>query len=100
MAQAHKTVEAKAHTTKDHEAIRKWAEKRGGHPARVKGTNILRIDFGEPEPTLEQISWDEFFKIFDESDLDFLYQDKTADGKTSRFFKFVRSGDERAGDRK
>jgi hypothetical protein len=97
-----KKAEAKAHTkshtTRDHDVIRKWAEKRSGHPARVKGTDILRIDFREPEPTLEQISWDQFFEIFDESDLDFLYQDKTADGKTSRFFKFVRNGDERSGE--
>jgi hypothetical protein len=91
---AARTADAKAHATTDHDTIRKWAEKRDGHPARVKDTDILRIDFREPEPDLERIPWDQFFKIFDESDLDFLYQDKTADGKTSRFFKFVRSGEE------
>jgi hypothetical protein len=79
-------------TTTDHDTIRKWVEARGGHPARVKGRSpggILRIDFGEPEESLEQISWDDFFKVFDENSLSFLHQDKTEDGKTSRFNKFV-----------
>ena len=79
-------------TTTDHDTIRQWVEARGGHPARVKGRGpggILRIDFGEPEESLEQISWDEFFKVFDENDLSFLHQDETQDGKTSRFNKFV-----------
>jgi hypothetical protein len=81
-----------AETPKDHDTIRKWVEARGGHPARVKGRGpggILRIDFGKPEESLEQISWDDFFKVFDENDLSFLHQDKTEDGKTSRFNKFV-----------
>lgn len=81
-----------AETTTDHDMIRQWAEARGGHPARVKGRGpggILRIDFDEPEESLEQISWDDFFKIFDENDLAFLHQDETEDGKTSRFNKFV-----------
>jgi hypothetical protein len=81
-----------AETTTDHDMIRQWVEARGGHPARVKGRGpggILRIDFDEPEESLEQISWDDFFKIFDENDLAFLHQDETEDGKTSRFNKFV-----------
>jgi hypothetical protein len=79
-------------TTTDHDEIREWAETRDGHPAKVdtggKG-GILRIDFGEPEDNLQEISWDEFFQIFDENKLAFLYQDKTADGGNSRFNKFV-----------
>ncbi len=87
---------AQASTTTDHGTIRKWAEQRGGKPARVKGTEdksgegILRFDFAEPDEKLEKISWDEFFRTFDDRELAFLHQDKTADGKTSRFFKFVR----------
>ena len=59
-------------TTTDHAQIRNWATSRGGHPAKVStggDGGILRIDFGEPEETLEQISWDEFFEIFDSNDL-------------------------------
>jgi hypothetical protein len=79
-------------TTTDHDEIRQWAEDRGGRPAaiRTKGEGgILRIDFGEPEEEFEAIGWDEFFRIFDENNLAFLYQDETGSGKTSRFNKFV-----------
>lgn len=78
--------------TTDHKTIKRWIEERGGHPARVKGAEeggILRVDFGKPEDNLEAIEWEDFFSIFDENDLSFLYQDETKDGKTSRFSKFV-----------
>jgi hypothetical protein len=82
---------ASATTTTDHDKIREWAESRGGHPAMVKTGGeggILRIDFGEPEETLEEVTWDEFFEVFDERNLAFLYEEK-ADGGKSRFNKFV-----------
>jgi hypothetical protein len=83
--------------TTDHETIRRWVEERGGRPARVKGTGdgdrdgLLRIDYpgrGEDE-ALEEISWEGFFQAFDENNLAFLYQEKTAQGEESRFSKFV-----------
>lgn len=87
-----------AKRTTNHDEIRNWVEARGGRPSTVKGTGtgredagVLRIDFpgqGEDEK-LEEISWDDFFEKFDESNLIFLYQDKTADGQVSRFGKFV-----------
>ncbi|WP_187973318.1 hypothetical protein [Aquibium microcysteis] len=83
---------SEARTTTSHDEIREWAEARDGHPAMVetKGKGgILRIDFGEPEDGLEQIEWDEFFRIFEENDLAFLCQDEVKGGKTSRFNKFV-----------
>ncbi|HEY4114769.1 MAG TPA: hypothetical protein VGM17_12000 [Rhizomicrobium sp.] len=86
---------AQANTTTDHDKIRKWAEARGGHPATVEATEtddeagILRLDFDPPDEGLAKISWDEFFDKFDEAELAFLYQEKTASGKTSRFHKFV-----------
>ncbi len=83
--------------TTDHNKIQKWVEERGGRPATVKRTEkggdagILRIDFPgySGEQSLEPISWDEFFRQFDEKELAFLYQDKTSNGEQSRFFKFV-----------
>jgi hypothetical protein len=83
--------------TTDHETIRKWAEARGGKPVTVKGTEkgdepgVLRIDFpgyagGE---RFQSISWDEFFKKFDEKGLAMLYEDETSSGQESRFCKFV-----------
>ena len=82
-----------AKTTTDHDEIRRWAEERGGKPASVRGTGdggagVLRIAFTDHED-LEAIDWDEFFDKFEEADLAFLYQEKTAEGKPSRFFKFV-----------
>ncbi|SFP76732.1 hypothetical protein [Tranquillimonas alkanivorans] len=79
-------------TTTDHDTIRKWVEERDGRPAKVEDDReggILRIDFQEPEENLEEIEWDEFFHIFEDRKLAFLYQEKTADGGTSRFNKFV-----------
>ena len=82
-------------TTTDHDAIRKWVEARHGRPAVVKGTEgedgegILRIEFRHGE-ALEDVDWDTFFETFEDRGLAFLHQDKTADGKESRFFKFVK----------
>jgi len=59
------------------------------YPHRRRG-RVLRIDFGEPEEDFEEIEWDEFFEIFDESELVFLYQEETSDGEVSRFSKFVK----------
>jgi len=87
---------SESHTTTDHDFIRKWATDRMGWPANVKATEtegqpgILRIDFGPEDESLDEIEWDEFFHKFDESNLAFLYQDRTKDGKVSRFHKFVR----------
>ena len=83
--------------THDHKTIKKWVEERKGVPARVKGTGkngdegVLRIHFPEHSDStnLEEIEWDDFFKDFDSDKLDFLYQDKKADGETSTFHKFV-----------
>lgn len=80
--------------TTDHDTIREWVEARDGKPSIVSGTEggnngILRIDFGEEEETLEKISWDRFFEVFENRNLAFLYQEETRDGNESRFFKFV-----------
>jgi hypothetical protein len=82
----------KAHVTVDHDHIKTWAETRGGHPAVVSGTGepgILRVDFDPPDEKLEQIDWDRFFDTFEQRSLAFLYQDRTSDGKLSRFSKFI-----------
>ncbi len=86
-------------TTTNHKTIQKWAEARGGKPASVKGTEkdgdagLLRIEFPEYNSgdKLEEISWKEFFKKFDEKHLTFLYQEHTSSGDESRFFKFIGS---------
>lgn len=82
-----------AEMTTDHDAIRKWAEGKGGKPAAVKRTHkgddvgIVRIMFPEAKETkhdsLTEISWDEFFEQFEESKLALLYE------KDSMFSKLV-----------
>lgn len=87
---------ASSSKTTDHDEIRDWVEERDGRPCVVRdtganGSGVLRIDFGEEGDDLEEIEWEEFFEIFDESELAFLHQDETADGDISRFNKFVRA---------
>jgi hypothetical protein len=92
------TKKHSSNTTTDLNEIKKWAEARQGKPVIVKGTGggkddggVLRIDFPgfRGEDTFEEVSWDEWYKIFKSRDLAFLYQDKTSDGKESRFFKLI-----------
>ena len=73
-----------AEVTTDHDTIRKWAERHGGKPAAVKRTHrggdvgIVRIMFPKAphseHDALEEISWEEFFRQFDESRLALLYE--------------------------
>jgi hypothetical protein len=77
--------------TTDRREIQRWAEKHGGHPARVKGTGrgqdpgILRLDFPgfSGEGKLEPIEWDRFFRWFEANGLALIYRDK------DRFNKIV-----------
>ncbi len=86
-----------SNATIDHEFIQKWVEERGGHPATVERTTgdedvgVLRIDFPgySGENSLVEITWEDFFEKFEEKELAFVYQDKTADGQLSRFNKLV-----------
>lgn len=83
---------ASAITTRDHDRIRRWTEERGGIPAVVKGTGgLLRIDFvegtgsGGREDSLEEVSWDRWFELFDDNELSFLCSPEP----DNRFFKLV-----------
>ena len=87
---------AASYTTTDHGVIRAWAEARGGRPATVAGTadsdeggGVLRIEFDASEERLDDADWDEFFRVFDDRGLAFVYQEKTSDGETSRFNKLI-----------
>ena len=94
---AHKTAEAQI--TTDRGQIRKWAEARGGKPAAVKTTHhgkdpgIIRLIFpsapNADDESLEEISWDEFFRKFDDAGLALLYQDRTSGGEKSLFSKLI-----------
>jgi hypothetical protein len=94
----HPHSESSSKTTTDLNEIKQWAEERDGKPAIVKSTanskeggGVLRINFPgyRGEDSLEEVSWDEWYKTFKDRDLAFLYQEETAGGKESRFFKLV-----------
>ncbi len=95
---------AASYTTRDHDVIRAWAESRGGRPADVAGTGsggagVLRIEFPDgpgDDSRLEDVDWSSFFATFDDSDVDFLYQERVRSGEVSRFHKFVRADSDRA----
>lgn len=85
--------EGRSLVTTSHEVIKQWAEARNGVPATVPGTEhgdhlgVLRIDFGAKNDQLRQVSWDEWFKSFDERRLNFIYQEQRSDGSQSNFFQ-------------
>ncbi|TAK27122.1 MAG: hypothetical protein EPO21_24350 [Chloroflexota bacterium] len=81
--------------TKDHQIIRRWAEERAALPAFVPGTEqegglgVLRFDFpAVGGQNLRHITWEQFFKAFDERDLTFVYQETQKSGQKSFFFRF------------
>jgi len=81
--------------TRNHEVIRQWAESRGAAPATVPGTEhdghlgVLRFDFpGFGGRSLQHVSWDEWFRAFDERELTFIFQETRSDGTQSNFFRF------------
>ena len=87
---------AEAKRTTDHDEIRRWVEEHDGKPAIVRDTHdesggVLRIDFpgGAGEDQLEHVEWDEWFRVFDDSDVQFLYQEQKASGEDSTFFKII-----------
>jgi hypothetical protein len=92
-------------TTKDPEEIRRWAEARGAVPAEVASTEsdiepgILRFKFPKAprrnDAALKDISWDDFFRKFQENDLEMVYQEKTAAGRTSNFNKLIHPSSEK-----
>jgi hypothetical protein len=86
-------------STRDHEEIRRWADARHAVPCEVSGTEsggstgILRFEFSDApnrnDNRLQEISWEDFFEKFDNSNLELLYQETTAEGEQSNFNKFV-----------
>jgi len=69
--------------TTDHQTIRQWAEQHGGKPAAVDETHrgddvgIIRVMFPKaPQSEHERlvaISWDEFFREFEDHQLALVY---------------------------
>jgi len=81
--------------TRDLETIKTWVTQRCGRP--VKSTfrskkkdliDIIEIHFDEKEETIfTPISWEEWYEVFKKHDLNFIYREKSSNGKESRFYK-------------
>jgi hypothetical protein len=73
-----------AQVTTDHDAIREWAEGKGGKPAAVRTTHtdddagIIRIMFPDApnseHDALEEITWEELFEAFERNKLALLHE--------------------------
>jgi hypothetical protein len=81
--------------TRNHDVIKQWAEERNAVPATVPGTEhgdhlgVMRFNFpGYGGDNLQEVSWDEWFKTFDDRKLVFLYQEHKSNGDQSNFFRF------------
>ncbi|MDQ6746938.1 MAG: hypothetical protein M3010_02350 [Candidatus Dormibacteraeota bacterium] len=77
-------------TTIDHDAIRAWALARGGRPAVIDGATdadnapVLRVAFGDQEAGLREITWEEFFDVFDAGRLALIHGGDTDPGHTHK----------------
>lgn len=88
---------AKLRTLVDHEEIRRWARERGATPSLGRRTHeddsigVIGLDFpGSRVPdSLEEISWDEWFRNFDENDLALIVEGEMANGQSSNFHKLA-----------
>jgi hypothetical protein len=72
--------------TRDRAVIQGWVEERGGQPARVRGTEVVRIAFGTLPPNWEPLTWPELFELLDRTRMAFMYEDNPG----SRIFKLVK----------
>lgn len=86
----------RAKITHDHKEILSWVMYRGGVPIIIESesddpTKVLRINFpGERRGRgTKKAKWDDFFNVMDKEEINFLFQDKTPEGDTSLYYKFV-----------
>ncbi len=81
--------------TRNPEVIRHWAEERKAVPATVPGTEhgghlgVLRFNFpGYGGQKLQEVSWDQWLKTFQDRKLVFVFQEHKKAGEMSNFFRF------------
>lgn len=93
--------------TTDHNEIKKWAEKVNGKPQKIEDSQAadkagLRIDFkgGEDEIYLSEgkkgrdIAWEEFFRIFEEQKLAFLFEEDPKAEIPTDAYRFIKRNGE------
>lgn len=84
-------AKSSAHTTTNHREIRQYVEARGGTPSFITATGTLQIAYPGSASAggAETVTWDQFFKAFEDNNLAMMYQEETAEGKPSNILKFV-----------
>jgi hypothetical protein len=80
--------------TTDRQVIRRWAEEREAVPAMVASAEnegapmVLRFHFpGVATGNVHEVQWDEWFRVFDQQGLAFVYEAED-EGVRSNFFSF------------
>jgi hypothetical protein len=80
--------------TRSPEVIKHWAQERQAVPATVPGTEhgdhlgVLRFNFpGYGGRKLQEVSWDQWLKTFQDRHLVFLFQEHKKNGDMSNFFR-------------
>lgn len=89
------TENGRIETTTDHETIRRWIEERGSTAARVTEPtgddpgSLAVVPEGTDDESVEEITWEEFFRIFEEENLAFVHQTTRDDPDERWFCRFV-----------
>lgn len=89
------TENGRIETTTDHETIRRWIEERGSTAARViepagdDPGSLAVVPEGTDDESVEEITWEEFFRIFEEENLAFVYQTARDDPNERWFCRFI-----------
>nr|WP_246141374.1 hypothetical protein [Micromonospora olivasterospora] len=81
--------------TTNHDVIRRWAQERNARPATIAGTEregrpgVLTFNMpGYRESSrVREVSWDDWFRTFDERAVNLIYQEQMRDGRQSNFFR-------------
>lgn len=80
--------------TTNHDVIKRWAQARQAKPATIRNTDrdnrpgVLRLEFPgfQSSPNMVGVTWNQWFRTFDERQLNFVYQERLRNGQPSNFF--------------
>ena len=87
------------HITTNFHIIKKWVEKRGGKPGKLRSIegeeiNLLGILYSSlAQNEFDIIPWSQFFDEFASLNLAFMYQSDVVTDEQATFYKFVRRED-------
>ncbi|MFN6946895.1 MAG: hypothetical protein ACK4ND_18265 [Cytophagaceae bacterium] len=91
-------MQIEAVRTTNHEEIMRWIKDRHGvvgriHEEETSGLGSLFVYFpnhGEQPENFEELTKNEFLKVFEDQKLVFIYQEILPEGGRSRFYAFAR----------